>query len=272
MLRRLWRLRLLVALGVVVAVLAGLASAYDVKPSKLEVRDKKSSSFGAAQTQFYVDAQRPSLITGQANAQDLIARAHIVATFIGSGDVRRRVASKLGVPESSITVSGPLPDTPGAQNIQPVAQQRANQLLGEGSAASVFVDTDALSPTVTLFVQARTAARAVALADAVPASLKAYLDEQSRANLPAARRRVADQLRTLEVTQKRTASKAERRLRLSEAQAGRTTIRSLGSAVGGTVVETSGKTIGGVVLVAVLGAWCIVLLLLSGVRSRLRRG
>ena len=263
-LRRLWRHRILTALAVLVASVAAVLSVYHVDGSGLS---QSTSHFGAAQTEFYVDTRRPSLITSQATAQDLISRAKLVANFIGSGQVRSAVAQVLGVRPGSIQVVGPFPDQPGA-GAQPVAQQRANQLIDEGSPYNVFVDTELSSPTVTLFVQAPTGALAMKLAAAVPDALSDYLNQLTRDAVPAERVRFArTQIPTTDP--KRLAAQRAAGVRvLGETLSGRTVIRALGEPVAGTVATQSGRAIGGLVFVVVLIGCLLLVLAFASMRSR----
>ena len=143
MLTRLWELRLAVAAGVLAAAVLAVVATQEVSLSPLSIKSTRSA-FGAAKAQVYIDSERPSLVTGAQDTSTLVARAQIVSRFVDSG--------KLDVPARAISVTGPTPDTPGAQNIQPVAQQRANALLGGGSGFSIYIDTEAAAPVITFFV------------------------------------------------------------------------------------------------------------------------
>ncbi|WP_157260750.1 hypothetical protein [Patulibacter minatonensis] len=267
-LQRLWKYRILTALVLLVAVLAAVVSSYDIGSSGLTKR-ASTSRFGAAQGQFYVDTRRPSLITAEAQQPDLIARSKTVASFIGAGRVRSALARIVGVPVAQIQVEGPLPDQPGS-SAQPVAQQRANQLVGEGSPYKIFVDTDPSSPTVTLFVQAPDGARASRLASAVPAALKDYLDQLTRDALPAEKNRFDRAQVPTNSKQALALQKANFARKLDDTLAGRTVIRTVGAPVGGNVTTQSSQAIGGLVFIVVLVGGVLIVLLIGAVRDRRR--
>ncbi|MGI8781410.1 MAG: hypothetical protein ACR2L8_14825 [Solirubrobacteraceae bacterium] len=270
MLTRLWRLRLAVAAGVLAAALLAVAATQDVSLSPPSVKASRSA-FGAAKAQVFVDSERPSLVTGEADAATLAARAQIVSRFVDSGAIRTALGRSLDVPARDITVTGPAPDTPGSQNSQPVAQQRANALLGEGSPLSVYVDTEASAPVVTFFVQARTGAEAIRLARATTSALRVYVARLRREAEPGERVRLDRQLEVLGDREGRPIGRAERRQREAELFEGSTVVRPLGPPVGGDVTEETGRvmTLGVFVVLAV--GWCIALLLVGGLRDAARR-
>jgi hypothetical protein len=270
-LRRLWRLRLLVAVGVLVAAYVGVGTAYDI-----DLRDRtlheRSSSLGAAETIVYVDSPRPALVTGPDDFDQLTARAQVLARLIGSGAVRSAAARRLGTQARDITVEGPLSDAPGQQNVQPPAQERANKILGEGSDYSVFVDTEPNVPTITLFVQADDGAKAVAMGAALVDGLRAYVRRLSRATRADDLDRVQAAIATLEADKQRTLTPAERREQSRAVLQEGTVIRDVGTPVGGNAADQTGKVMVVLVFFAVLAGWCIVLVLLSGMVAAIRRG
>ena len=271
MLQRLWRLRVLVALGVVVAAVLALLTVASVSLSPLSVDRKKGAEFGAAMTTIYVDTSRASVATTQGDTAGLTARAQIFARFINSGAVRAAAARRLGVPPAAITVSGPNPDSPGQQSSQPAAQQRANALISPGSPYSVFVDTESNAPTITLFTQAGSAERAVALARAITAALGDEVVATQKDVRSGIRRALQDQLKVTAERKKQPVSAAERRQATRAAFAGESVIKPLGDPVGGGVKDESGRGVALVVFLAILLVWCVGILLLSGVVRTIRR-
>lgn len=267
MLRQLWRHRLLSALVVVVAVAAAVLVTYDISGSGLK---KKHSTvqFGAAETQFFVDTRRPTLITSQTQAVDLIARANILGRFISSGAVRDRLGAQLGIPATAISVIGPTSPRSVQAGVEPVAQQRATQLLGESSPYSIAVDVDVDSPTVTLFVQAPDARRAKLLAAGVPTALTAYLTGLTRTA-------ITQEKVSLRIGNSLNLTKGERELavvrrqkRLDQTLAGRTVIRPLGQPVAGAIATQSSKAISLLVFIVVLLVGLLLVVVLSAVGRR----
>jgi hypothetical protein len=270
MLQQLWRLRLLVALGLLVAAVAAINSGFRVDLSPLSVK-QRSGAFGAAQMVLYVDSPRPSIVTGSNDYQTLTARAQILARFIGSAEVRGRAASSLGARPTDILVQGPFPDQAGAQNIQPAAQQRANALLSRGAAYAVFVDTDASVPTITLFLQAPSGQLAERLGKAIAAALQQYVRGLSRQARSDELRRARDEIQTLEAENQRTLSAAERRRQRQALLDRGTTVRAIGQPIGGDVRDQSGRLVVVLVFGAVFVAWCVALLLGAGLVRSVRR-
>ncbi len=269
MLRRLWRYRLLTALVVLVAVVVSVLVSYDVSGSGLKKRTKQVQ-FGAAQNQFYVDTRRPSLVTSQALAADLVARARVLASFVNSGRIKGALATALHVPPAAISVQSPTSSQNAAAGLEPVAQQRANQLLSEGSPYSVVVNVDASSPLITLFTQAPTAAEAIELAAEVPRALSAYLADLTAGALPAERARIAIP-RELEATRtERRIGRVRAEQKLSDVVAGQSVVRSLGRPVGGPVTSQSGRAIGVLVFVVVLLLGWLLIVLLAAVLDQRR--
>jgi len=270
MLRRLWRHRILVAVGLLVAAAVAVLSVSDVSFSPLKA-DRKRTEFGAAQTMLYVDTDRASLASSQADTASLVARAQVFARFINSGAVRGAAAKELGVSPRMITVTGPNPEGPGQQNSQPVAQQRANQLLSRGSPYSVFVDTEATAPTITLFTQARTGPEAIRLASAVTDALSREVRSAVRTAEPQLLRGLQVELRATADREQRTISQAERRRARNELLGGAAVIKRLGTPIGGAVEDRTARAIALLVFVAVALAWCVVILLVSAFTGTVHR-
>jgi hypothetical protein len=270
-LRRLWRLRLLVAVGVLVAAYVAVGTAYDIDVGDRTLH-QRSSSLGAAETIVYVDSTRPALVTGPSDFDQLTARAQVLARLIASGAVRSVAARRLGTQAQDITVEGPLSDAPGQQNVQPPAQERANKILGEGSDYSVFVDTEPNVPTITLFVQADSGAQAVAMGAALVDGLRAYVRRLTRSAQAEELDTVQAAISTLEADKQRSLTAAERRQEARDVLQQGTVIRDVGTPVGGNATDQTGKVMVVLVFGAVLAGWCIVLVLLSGLVAAIRRG
>jgi hypothetical protein len=269
-LQRLWRHRVLVALGVVVAAVLAVLTVAHVSLSPLSV-DPKRSAYGAASTTLYVDTDLASIATKQTDTTTLTARAQIFARYINSGAVRSAAARQLAIPERQILVQGPNPDTPGQTNVQPAAQQRANALLGQGSPWTVFVDTEQNAPTFTLFTQADTGQHAIDLAQAITAGLQAAVRAEQRQARGRLDRSLRDQLRATAESEDRTISAPERRNARRAVFDPQSVVRPLGDPVGGEVADQVRSATAVGVFVAVVLVWCVLVLLVSGLRRASRR-
>lgn len=268
--KRLWRHRVLVALGFLVAAVLAVLTVADVSTSPFGV-ERKHTEFGAAHAMLYVDTTTSSIETSQNDTAGLTARAQIFARFISSGEVRADAARRLGVPPQAIAVSGPNPDTPGQQNLQPPAQARANSLLSRGSAYSVFVDTEAAAPTITLFTQAATGGEAVRLARAISTSLAEHVQRVQREARAGLLSGVRDSLRVAELREDRNVSSAERRQARRDLLKSQSVIKPLGAPVGGAVLDETGSSVALVVFATVVLVWCVALLLLTSLARTIRR-
>jgi hypothetical protein len=268
--RRLWRLRILVALGVLVAAVAAVLSVAHVSLSPFEVQQQKTQ-YGAAQATFYVDTKSNTIETNQIDTTSLVSRAQIFARFMNSGVVRDAAARKLGIQSQAITVSGPNPDVPGQQSVQPAAQQRANQLLGRGSSYSVFVDTEQNSPTVTIFTQAPNGAEAGKLASAMIGALAARVQDAQKSARPSQLAGLADELKVTEKETGESTTGAERRQLRRKIFDVASVIKPLGSPVAGDVSDQTRKAVAVGTFAGVLIVWCILLLLVAGLVNTIRR-
>jgi hypothetical protein len=268
-LRQLWRLRLLVALGVLLSAVATLFLNFDVSFSPLKVK-RPSSVYGAAQTSVFVDYDRPSLVTDPRDYGPLISRAEVLGRVVDSRLIKGQAAQALGVPMADVAVEGPYPNEANHQTTQPGAQQRANQILGENSNYRIFVDTDADAPIITLYTQAPTGADAVRLADLVADGLSQYVIDLKRKDRVAEGSAFRDSLRVTTANKGKELSAAEQRQRKRAFFQGSSTIRRLGDAVGGSARDQTGRLMILLTFAGGILAWCVLLILVSGARRAIR--
>ncbi len=270
MIRQLWRMRLLVALGVVLAVVVAVPVGYDVSLSPLRAK-QKSSTFGAAQLSMFIDTPRSSLVQRPRGFDDLVGRGEVVGRLINTPIVKGAAAEAMGVSPGRIAVEGPNPNGPAAQSAEPSAQQRANQVLGEKSDLRIFVDTDAEAPVITLFTQAPTGAQAVRLAESAARSVRQYVAALVDGERPELLQQVRDTIAALPPAQRARVNEASRRNRRRALFAEGTRVRIVGSAVGGNVSDQTRKLVVVAAFAAALAAWCVILLVASGLVRRARR-
>jgi hypothetical protein len=121
---------------------------------------------------------------------------------------------------------------------EPAAEQRANQLRGEAQANRILFVAEEGLPVVSVYTQAATAEGAVVLARAAANGLVAYLEDLQSSRRVPERRKVE--------------------------------FRTLGEPQGGPVNEGASKVVAVLAFLSVLTAWCLGLLLLSGVLEGLR--
>lgn len=270
MLRQLWRLRLLVGLGVLLAAALAIVLTFNVSLSPFSVK-RQQTVFGAAQTTIYLDTARSAIATSSNDVSKLTARAQVIGRVIDSGEVKGRIARSMSIVPNRVTVVGPFPDVAGQQTTQPAAQERANEILSQQGPFSIFVDTDPVAPTIALFVQANDGSEAVKLADATVRALTRVVDDLTSANRRRSLRALRDEIAVDERTDDRTVGAAEQRLREGAVVASEIRVRRLGQTLGGDVRDQTGAAITLVVFVLAAIAWCVGLLVLSAVIRTVRR-
>jgi hypothetical protein len=266
---QLWRLRLAVSVGVVLAAVAALSVGYALRLSPLTV-EKRGATFGAARTSLQVDTRRDSLVDPEPKTTALLARTETLARVVGSRPIVAAAAAGVGAPVGALTIEGPYPNEPGRQSSEPSAQQRANAVLGESAAYRVLVDTEPTAPVITLFVQAPTGGEALRLGNAVAAALRAYVARRTGDAIPEERAALRDSLDTAQRRERRTISSAERRARERTLMASTTVVRPLGSSIGGTVRDRSGILVVVATFAALVLAWCVALVLAAAAVRFLR--
>lgn len=179
-LARLWKAKLGVAVGLLLAGTAGLATAYDIRISPLSVTPKPLSS-ASATTQFVIDAPR-SVVTHLATpTYELDRRAQLYALALASAPLRARIGRATGVPASGITMLG----TPAGPQLvgvtrEPTAEERANDLRQEGNTRAVTFAPEFQEPIVDVATQGPTPAEAVRLAAAATAAARGYVEDLQR--------------------------------------------------------------------------------------------
>jgi len=263
MIRQLWRLRLLVAIGVLVAALAAIEVGFDVSLSPLSL-EQKSATVGAAQQSLLVDSPRSTLVQRSAAFNDLVGRAEIIGRMANTSTTKAAAAKAMGVAPGRITIEGPDPNGPQFQSSEPSAQQRANDVLGEKSDMRVLVDTDPEAPLITLFVQAPTGTQAVRLAEAMSEAMRRDVARVTAEARSGQLDEVRDEINALPEDARNRVNAAGRRNRQRELLDEGTRLRILGAATGGDVSNQTGKAVVLAVFVAIVALWCVALLLVAG--------
>jgi hypothetical protein len=270
--RTLTRHPLIMAIGVIVSIIAAILVAYSVTLSPFKVHARESSS-GAARTFLYMDYSRSTLVQVPANqdaATLLNFDAQIVGRMIDSGQIRSSIARDLGVVASGISVQGPFPNNVSEETAEPSSQERANEILGESSKYSVYVTTDAIAPTVTIFTQAPSGPGAIRLANATADALSKYLSVLQQSERPGERQAFEDYIAGLERSSHHLFSKAEIRNAERQFFNGRVVLRQAGRANGGSIASQSGRVLMVATFIGVLVAWSLMIVLVSRARMALR--
>lgn len=237
----LWRHRLWIVPGVLVAMLAVLFTSFNVtlSPPALE---RDSAEFAAASTQVLVDfPERSSILDLENTIDPLVQRASVYARLAPSPAVLALIARKAGIPASQIDAKGPY--KPGSPRLErePSAERRASQLRAEREVYRLRFDTEADQsiPIVNIYSQAPTLAEAARLADGATEGMQDYVAR----------------------IQRQEGLKPNQTVRL----------RALGRAEGGVVNPGVDRQVAALTFAGTFVIWCSFVLLVSGLWGYLRR-
>jgi len=178
-LRALWRRRLLVSLGALLALAMAVFAVYRVSPASLSLQARTASS-GYALERVLIDTPTSLAADADAKGADSIAnRAALLGALLASDEARATMADKLGLRPSQIAVIGAadaLPQVP-----TPLAT-KAIEVAKPHEPYSVVVDADPSLPILSIYAAAPDARKAEGLADQAIAALHPL----AAATLPAA--------------------------------------------------------------------------------------
>jgi hypothetical protein len=230
-LRELFRHRLLLALGLLVAAVAAVFSVYRVDGSSLKAR---SLQYSGANSQILVDSPKSVLGNLSQDFEPLSIRAAVYANFMASPAVLDVIGRQVGLSGEQIYAAGPVNAQQPRVVQEPTALKRNVQITGETNPYRLSFSNNPGQPTINVYAQAPTTEQAVALANAAVVGLQRYVAGlQHSSDTP---------------------------------QAAKVTIRQLGPAIGGVVNGGISKALAGLVFVGVFLLWCVLILL--GMRFR----
>jgi hypothetical protein len=192
-LRELWRRRYLVALGALLAIGIGLATAYRVSatPPKLESRQYH---VGAASARMLIDTPDSQVVDiDPKGADSLGVRANLLANLMASGPVKAIIAEHAGLrPEQLVSIAPSMTD--GSQ-VPTLLSKRAAESAHNPGAYILTVRAGELLPIIDIEAQAPNAEQAARLADSATTGLRDYLKSTAAAqNVPNARQVVVSTL------------------------------------------------------------------------------
>jgi hypothetical protein len=237
-LNALWRRRLLVGIGVLVATAVAVISVFQVSlfPPKLTSR---TNEFATASTQILVDTPNSSFANLSEEVDPLNYRAGVFARFLASPEAIGLIAREAGLPANAIEAQGPYEQGQPLFAIEPTAEKRSTQIIGERALYRLRFENNPNMPLISVYAQAPTDEGAKRLADAAPAALRSYVQGIQKLQHTPVKRRV--------------------------------TLRQLGDATGGTVNAGANLQIAVLVFFVVLILWCLLLIpahtILKGWRS-----
>jgi hypothetical protein len=177
-LRELWRLRLGVAVCVVLALIAALWSVDRVSllPPKLEPR---SLEMATASTHALVDTPRSAVLDLRQDTYmlaNLTNRTVLLGNVIANGSVRAYIARRVHVTPDRLHIAVPLtPDQPRAR-VGPDNERHAADILKSTDQYRLNIEANPTVPVMDIYAQAPTAPEAATLANAAIDGLRAHLD------------------------------------------------------------------------------------------------
>jgi hypothetical protein len=237
--RGLWRNRLWFAIGTVIAVAAAIVSVYQVSlfPPTLTSR---TNEFATASTQILVDTPNSSFANLEEEVDPLNYRAGVFARFLASPEAIALIAREAGLPDDAIEAQGPYEQGQPLFAIEPTAEKRSSQIIGERALYRLRFENNPNMPLISVYAQAPTDEEAHSLADAAPVALQHYVRGiQETQNTPKKRR---------------------------------VTLRQLGDASGGTVNAGANVQIAMLVFFVVLVLWSLLLIPARTIARGWRKG
>ena len=192
-LRELWRRRLFVAAGAVLAVVAGLFVAYKISlPFSLQSR---SYEVGIASTTALVDTPASQVVdlgdSSDGSAAALPGRAALLASLLSTSPLKDEVAKTAGVDPRRL-LAGPAPAAGGSGAAMPTGSTVS---YSDPQANILTVTPMEALPMLSVETQAPDAVTAAKLSNGAIAVLQSHLDTLTRTDaVPNARRLVVKQL------------------------------------------------------------------------------
>jgi hypothetical protein len=162
---RLWKRRVWLAIGIVFAIVAGVASTVAMK----------STTYAAASTQMVVDAPRSALGNLQTSLVPFTNRAIVFARLMTSPQALQYIGQAAGIPGNEIAAEGPSEIGAPTATHTPTAVKDGH-LIAPTTKYVLRFDQNPELPTVDIYSQAPTANEAIALANGAVTGFSKYLD------------------------------------------------------------------------------------------------
>lgn len=162
--RDLWKHRVLLALGVVIAAAVAFLSV-----------SHKSLQYSSASTQVLVDST--SSVIGNANEpfEPLSGRAQVYSNFMTSPAILEAIGHQVGLAGAQIYAAGPVDANLPRVEQEPTALKRNVELTGETKPYRLSFENQGNTPTITINSQAPSTSQAIALANASAVALEQYV-------------------------------------------------------------------------------------------------
>jgi hypothetical protein len=178
-LAELWRRRLWLLPGLVLAVAAALFVS----------QHRKSVELAHGTAQMLVDTRDSSVGDLSPDLTPMVTRANVYSRLLASPELVGLIGQAAHIPADQIFAQGPVEENAPRAIQEPSAQRRAGQLAGESGRYRLTFDSRVELPIVMVDATAPTADEATRLAQGTVAALQTYVRRlQARANVPARRR------------------------------------------------------------------------------------
>lgn len=236
-LRQLWRRRLIVAVGVAVALTAGVLIAYRVEAGVPPRFESRQYQVGIASAEVLVDSHSSQIIDlgGGPLRTDIVAltaRARLLANIMAASPMKDQIARRAGIDPRTFSASAP---SLGPDALKPASLDSSPAALRPNVMTVYYNET---LPIVTADAQAADQATAARISSAAIAELGSYLETvAAQDKVPDARQLVID---------------------------------PLGPARFATVERGARRRYAIVAFLFVLGLWCTAIVLISGLARNWR--
>jgi len=236
-LRELWRLRYLVVLAGLLALVIGLMTAYRISlaPPGLQSRQYH---VGVASARILIDTPDSQVVDLNPKGADaLSSRASLLANLMASSPVKAIIARDAGIPANKLVAVAP--SSTGGPTVATPLSKAASESTNLSDVYLLTIQADETLPIIAIQAQAPVADQAGRLANAASTGLRDYLRSVAGAqNVPAARQVV---------------------------------ISGLGAAQAADVVRGPRRLFAFIAFIFVLGAACFAMIMISGIARGWRR-
>jgi hypothetical protein len=222
--RELWRHKVLVGLGIPVALVAAVVSVSNVSllPPKV---GGGTLEYYSARTQILVDADSSSIGDLNTDLSPMVTRANVYSRFLTTPAALKVIGQQAHIPADEIYAEGPYQLGQPRFIQEPTAERRGSQLIGRQAPYRLRFDSDPELPIVTVYAEAPSADQASALANGAAAGLSKYVTQlQDKQGI---------------------------------VQSSRVAIRRLGSTAGAAVTPGASTKIALFVFFVVFALWCV---------------
>ncbi len=162
--RDLWKRRLLLGLGVLVAAAAAASSVHH-----------KSLQYSGASTQVLVDSSSSVIGNASEPFEPLSGRAQVYSNFMTSPTILEAIGRQVGLAGDQIYAAGPVDANLPRVEQEPTALKRNVEITGETKPYRLSFENQGNVPTITINAQAPTTKQAIALANASAVALERYV-------------------------------------------------------------------------------------------------